>query len=1358
MNHRFLILALACLFLQSEARSFRGGIAKFLLGELEQDADDIAGFPSNDAPTHEGDTPHARAGGETTQQTANIIQTEISNGLRKDFQFIRDSITAFADEDGFVREGIIYCGGAGGPGAPTAGSAAAANYHANTGSLNLVDGFGQDVSVADEKTQCLSSGCEEGSFVSLLANRIRALGYHVTHSDICQARATNALNESDVPTARTCKLKSNSDARKAYACSKADFEAGKDSFLYNQQCYKAKDATACEDIKLNNSKVCVFDDEEDICVSNYTYVKTQCSGKDKAGEDIAADGTEVNAVRRVIAYSVKNPGDVPLTDKTYVTGTKADTSGNNNCKSLRQYVSALNGMAQINAFRDVNIEEADANWATTIEEARTFVQSYAAILSNFYDQSLLLFPGIEFEEMEECPIGDVEKSGKDSGSRIAPLCDNSDYTTADTYNAMTSSSQSILRSKCFCRKGSLDPAVEDYEADDFYLSTEERGGLANCSSFSALSSVHQFCQKTGLMEAKRWKDTLEDLEPKATYIKTFGTNAAATKTDILAKMDATLPLVGSYNRANCGRLVSSDGDEMLYSNKGGNCAPFAKLHDVLYRLEFETSKADSGTQRGTNGNFADSLCKKSDKLASTMYTFRQLAYQWDHARVKNATVAGAPSVPALDDDVVSWSNSGQEFGAESVADQLFAFGDTDMCNIDWTEEIAGETSRKDSAGSDYSDPYLLFDREIQEAIFNAEVAVLAKKKTAASNENLWAAIEAELTSVGDGRINSEIAFEAAEHFMRIVTTDPTDDSVDSTDAGAEGGASENPGLFGVCGLQQKAASVTTCAGCGNGAAISVGNSYTATTAAGKFAEASNLRSDPATDYNATSGWDDNTAACAGCALIDTFNDGQGQCNACPGSSTKEVYTSGACDVSSYESAQDVVNNAASAVQDFVITSETSTLEHNTTNANVERAFSALSVECASGYSDANGEIGVRSVGAKTYDLLTTYSGLGVGSAAAADCNLLQDLLTATDQNVKPLTNNLKDDTAKRIASNEIQANTQALDRLASTSNLRTDIGNYLNTTHTNGWQLLSLSALQANTGEIYLDVKCIQDCDGDGSAANIKIRDDWQANATIYMTAQSTYNTAVAAFRADVATIVTAKNAIKDELNTRLTALNSAVTVYDDAKLTSGAGSKQKADAAITALANTWDSLDTFNNGTEYWKDGDASTTPSLTSQAVDKQKEYREEWVDLTAALDAYGEKQAAAETTSASFGVCFTSGTFDASFDLADAAAARGCGTLSSSLTTALGPIGVAPSGGAKFAKFAAAAGASSGRILKDAYDALLLAHQAVRSQAVVSIAAYQDHEDNKFTADDPDSTTSGDDFNNVFSTLQGITTTAF
>jgi len=766
MKYAFLILALSGLFLQSEARVLRGN---FLEG---QNPDDIAGHPTNTDHTYEGDTAHARASSGSVEATTAVLQAEIANGLRKDFQFIKDTLMQFADKDGFVRDGIVFCGAA------TTGTELdrTAAYNNPTGRLSMNDGYGNDITNIADRDICGSSNCDEGSFVSLLANRVRALGYHVTHSDLCIARSTNNLGI----TVRTCNLKENDVKREAYTCpkgTKGDANGGTftneplDQYLVDERCYQHGDTAACEAAGDGTSSECLWDSIEEICYASDTFLSGQTCVV-KTSEDIAADDAGiVNSVRRVFAFSIKSPGNVGTTDKAFVTGTVGG------CKSLRQYVAALNGMAQINAFRDTGIDETAANWNNVIHEARTYIKSYANILSDFYDKSVEMFPLIEYEELEACPSGKTEKVSGEFGDDITPSCELIDYASLNRLNLMSSESQQVLRSTCFCRSND----DKTYHNDEFYLKTAE---VSDCSN-AGPESVRQFCRMQ-MLEGKKWENVVSVLQPatKDIYART------ARKGYIKTKFAATLPSAEDQSR-KCGRVVNSDGTSPKYSNKGGNCVPFTKMNNLLYRLEFETSELDSGVTRVTTNptTYEGLLCNLHNRLANTQFTFRQLAYQWDRSRPASAA-GDVPTKPEEDETIYTYDATSQHADA-TIVNLVFGH-DVQMCNIDWTQEITGEMTRRDSAGGKYTNPYELFDREIGEAIFATEIAKLAKKKTAAANANLWAALEEELTSTTSTGINYKISFEAAEHFMRIVTTDHDDAAVDSNDAGAEGAGTQNP--------------------------------------------------------------------------------------------------------------------------------------------------------------------------------------------------------------------------------------------------------------------------------------------------------------------------------------------------------------------------------------------------------------------------------------------------------------------------------------------------------------------------------------------------------------------------------------
>merc|ERR1712166_1318364 len=542
---------------------------------------------------------------------------------------------------------------------------------------------------------------------------------------------------------------------------------------------------------------------------------------------------------------------VLTTDKTYVTGV-TDGLG---CRSLRQYVAAINGMAQINSFRDTGIIEGGEYWHESIRETRSYIESYADILNDFYDTSTKIFPLIEFEDVEECPVGNVEINKFNLGLEISPLCDNVNFITRTKLNKMSFEAQTLARSECFCRMGQLSSkngrlqarctagvpvgspvtscdgtcdsgdlntdkngcveaganftaghfigeetddviaSADMYEAEEVYLMFDDTKLLAKCDSFKSLESVYHYCTSS-YTETRIWKNVLKDLEPNLAQIKHYRSHIDPE--DMIKNMQKTMNLVSDTYTPTCGRLITSSIEEHMYSNKGGNCVPFEKLNEIMYRLEYETSAAESGKMRGDNFiKFKDGLCKIGNKLENTYYTFRQLAYRWDHA-MKKTDLSRMRIKPVTKNLVSLWQNfkRDQHEHAETPVDRLYWRDPEDqtepMCFVDWVHEITGDSTVYDAAGTVYDDPYSLFAREIEEAIFNVDIAKQTKLETRKDHELLWAAIEEELTSIEPNRLNYQISLGLAKHFMRIVTTDSDDEAVDGKDLHAEDADTELP--------------------------------------------------------------------------------------------------------------------------------------------------------------------------------------------------------------------------------------------------------------------------------------------------------------------------------------------------------------------------------------------------------------------------------------------------------------------------------------------------------------------------------------------------------------------------------------
>ena len=842
MNIKFFIIALAAFALQAQAKSFRGE-DDFLQSFVQKikslktaSAEAIHGPTNNTAPTHEGDIAHAGTHLTDIAATARIIEQQLAIGLRSNFIFIKQALTQYADEDGIVREGVVFCNARDeedGAGRPYSDKTAESLGYAKS-TANLVPGDGMGVRDADlvlingvnrtkEWAQCQRSGCEEGSFVTLLANRVRSLGYHITHADVCEAENADAHKYNGVP---TCSLQADTGEFNSFKCEKELEVEGNDFYQQKEKCFMAETcepSIGCQPFTDNGEILCLAKNDYQITDSKCTV-----NDLDTLQFETQTDGSTpvINRVRRQIQYGVPTSA-VQTTDAVYVTGSKKEQG----CTSLRDFVVALNGAAQIAAFRDTNTLEAEAHWNDVISHARSYIKSYSGILNDFYDKSTQIFPLIEFEDVESCPVGTVEKLVDNIGTSEAPLCDSVAFKDLAKQKTMDLESQTLARGRCFCRQGSGltndgngNNADSLYERDEIYLKTVALTS-ADCAALKDLDfpSYYQYCMGSSY-DDRTWKKTLEDLLPMKHAIKTFGTHAKQTsaKDDIYEKIANTFPgdmyTVATKRMAltevqNCGRLISTS-TSGLHSNKGGNCVPFRGMHEILFRLEFETSQDLQGKQSGCEHvefpleetcKFEDMACRQEDALETTFYSFRQIGYEWDHPMYKD-TSATMMTEPKLVDTLSTWTDgfdtptlvgtatAGSQYqnSWSPGRDKLFRRTDNKAaCNVNWGLQLTGDVARKDAKGSVYKDPYNLFTREIAEAVLNTEIAIAAKVKSVSDYEKIWAQIQTQLTTFnagagGHGSISQDISTEVAEHFMRITTTDADDNAVDSDDPGADG--------------------------------------------------------------------------------------------------------------------------------------------------------------------------------------------------------------------------------------------------------------------------------------------------------------------------------------------------------------------------------------------------------------------------------------------------------------------------------------------------------------------------------------------------------------------------------------------
>lgn len=891
--------------------------------------------------------------------TKKRIRREIANGLRASFPRIRSLVTYFADEEGFVRNGIVFCGAEhdhskldindlGGddmlkvrqndPGNEGAENLfpLPSEFSIETGSLSLIDGWSVQnetyINATNGKTsiQCGLNDCLEGSFVSILARFVRSHGYYIQHRDICSAFAETPPEIE----ARTCNFEHQPVPRKAFECSRNTSTNNKDWWQVNKQCYGLgeEDCTGR----------CKYDVYERYCRASEEFMeglKTK-SGADackvKEGENIKASEF-INEVWRVLGYSVNGEVDaIPSTNKALVTGGSVNATDDlTECRNPRTFIHAINGNAQINAFRDLGIEEAAAAWFEEIKGVRSYLQALQKLLRSFYETSLQMFPFIENEEiMEECPMGEVEHDpNTESGDKIQPLCQRLDFQTSDKLNKVKEAGQAMIRSQCFCRNGDMDDRFKEvnwatgdiydpdwlnatydkvyapcdfvaktggvkckngdgtnnslttcesfvgsykcqsrdgflqndacdamdgtnadktpkdflecqklaegegynkydlHEFDQIYLEVhpnaygssntdgptmgsftytdvdrvEQTRDIGNCLRYrDRLPSVYTYCT-----QIKAWGDTevwnrhLERLKPDKNRIKMRKNSPAELKTQIIqALMDTLPPIENTCGRAITAYAADEDTGELqsqLTGNKGGNCMPFEKLHEIIYRLEFETGKADNAivhnatltyleqeADETTDLIFSDMFCDTRYSYTNSKFPFRQMSYMWDHIQGGSRTDAsissgqdkieyrpdGANSVPF---DYFKYETT----GASWPVNQRYAMEDRSFCFIDWIGAFSGSTTRYDAYGSEYVDPYLLYSREIDEAVWNTAIAISSKKQVVIDNLELWDVFEDQLTNPEDGNILTSLAHAATAHFMTVQTTDYDDKSHDA---------------------------------------------------------------------------------------------------------------------------------------------------------------------------------------------------------------------------------------------------------------------------------------------------------------------------------------------------------------------------------------------------------------------------------------------------------------------------------------------------------------------------------------------------------------------------------------------------
>tara|TARA_B110001450_G_C17665580_1_gene499361 strand:- start:2052 stop:4478 length:2427 start_codon:yes stop_codon:yes gene_type:complete len=777
-----------------------------------QRATDIAGKPTHfDGYNQTADVPHISfdAYQHAEEATQKFVRKMLVDGLREQFTAFKQSFTQFADDEGFVREGISYCGA---PSPEANGNVVPVGYKSNTGRLIENDGVG-DSEAFEEANICssideegiLHDHCDENSIVGSLARIVRGLGLNVHHQDICNATINSTLSDIKEPDVFTTTLKTYPGTRYERSCvSKKKSESSNGRFFErNSKCFGTREAD-CED-------KCRFFGRENTCFSLESHTGSggsddQCASatqKQQIDPVTELQGGQqeylINSVRRATSYGLTQLA-VESTDYAFVTGCEEG-----HCNSFRSVLAALNGNAQVNAFRDLGIEESGEHWLNEIGTIKGYLVDFAYQLTNFRDLSLEIFPYIEDEEIEGCPMGETKYEAELTGTEEEPLCYQKNLDDVKL-NKMDKTGQSFSRTKCLCRNGQLGRSMIDddtvplpnaygkVERDDLYLAIDNSTDC-DAADVTLPASVYTFCKQIQSWgDQPAWRQTLESLQPDATksrikiYTYAGTVDLADKRQKFVDNVAKTLP---SALDTSCGRIVNADHEASEYpatspnstvkrSNRGGNCPPFAKLQEVLYRLEFETGARDMGeyaTHDDTNPNLNKSLMFKNlycadGSFSGNAFSFRQLAYKWDGAATEGE------DTPKQEDLVGEWflthslSNDARSprytqryIEGGQVTDEKV--GDAEFCHPHWVYQIGGDVGRTDGYGMIFEDPYILLREEIQEAVFNTKLAQAAKTQVREQNAVLWRYIEAQLTENLPGTVVDHLGAAAGKHYMRI---------------------------------------------------------------------------------------------------------------------------------------------------------------------------------------------------------------------------------------------------------------------------------------------------------------------------------------------------------------------------------------------------------------------------------------------------------------------------------------------------------------------------------------------------------------------------------------------------------------
>jgi len=797
------------------------------------------------------------------------IQQKIADIFREKFPSFKRDILEFADDEGFVRGGIVFCN-AESPTEPQLPD----GYFPGTVRPIRNDGWGQNFvekkvcTTWDVDTGTLTDRCVKGSFVDKLQRFLQTETFRITHQDICDAviehKACNLnhLGKMDTtkpaeciefPNAFTTTLAKYASARYEHACD-LDVPGSDDKahFQQVQDCVN-KNPQTCEDTG------CQYVDRDGCWPKisfNNTPAKKNCKSVENDGDDegspwhvLNETARHVNALRRPTSYGLTQLG-VSSTDFNYIVGCQQSALINHKnpwgadqyhwdlgedhgtiqiskCGNLRSIITAINGNTQVEAYRQNSLDEAAAQWVRELEETKAYLVDFAGKLRDFREFTMDIWPEIEYEMIQQCVPNDKKYTRFQTGSRTHPLCYRK-TNTLEKLNSQGKRGQSFDRARCFCRNGRLDgndrTKFNTAELDELYLRTDIT--TKDCNNETMPISVYDYCTSS-LHDSETFRDAMRatTIKESASMSRIYESETAkihakqeAIKEDILN----TFPHGENFKDETCGRLVTANPNSKsipdsqepndpkdytnLYqvSNKGGNCLPFDKLYEVIFRLEFETGQQEMGEYQNPDhvdacfeatGEDAINACKivqfkdyfcKATPFTTKSIGFRQLTYLWDQGESASSKFS-----PLADRTTVTEEDGGfdklwfekydlpvkdQSFDYRYTKD-LFLDGEATgnqrtFCHPDWIQQIGGNIVRVNSHGHEFLNPYELLRREVEEAVFNTEVAKASMTRTRSDLQRLWNFLEDQLTENDNGYIVSDIAKRAANHQMEIWKHDP----------------------------------------------------------------------------------------------------------------------------------------------------------------------------------------------------------------------------------------------------------------------------------------------------------------------------------------------------------------------------------------------------------------------------------------------------------------------------------------------------------------------------------------------------------------------------------------------------------